>query len=82
MMDMAELGKKRGVFIPTPGQTEQEYLSQYYHEQKWFYSKGQYMLNLIKDIENADEYKGFPELPKTDENMKRLYNEVFAQYLD
>lgn len=82
MMDMAELGKKRGVFIPTPGQTEQEYLSQYYHEQKWFYSKSQYRLKLSQDIENADEYQGFPPLPKTDENVKRLYNEVFAQYLD
>ena len=82
MMDIAELGKKRGVFIPTPGQTEQEYLSQYYHEQKWFYSKSQYRLKLSKDIENSEEYRGFPELPKTEENMKRLYNEVFAQYLD
>jgi uncharacterized protein (TIGR00661 family) len=82
MMDMAELGKKHGIFIPTPGQTEQEYLSQYYHEQKWFYSKSQYKLNLIKDIEKAEEYEGFPELPKTEENVKRLYEEVFAQYLD
>jgi len=82
MMDIAELGKKHAVFIPTPGQIEQEYLSQYYHEQKWFYSKSQYRLNLIKDIKNAEEYKGFPQLPKTEENMKRLYNEVFAQYLD
>jgi hypothetical protein len=82
MMDIAELGKKCGVFIPTPGQTEQEYLSQYYHEQKWFYSKSQYKLKLIKDIDTAKEYHGFPQLPKTEENMKRLYNEVFAQYLD
>lgn len=82
MMDIAELGKNRGVFIPTPGQTEQEYLSQYYHEKKWFYSNSQYKLNLIKDIENTEEYTGFPELPKTDENVERLYEEVFAQYLD
>ena len=82
MMDMAELEKNCGFFIPTPGQTEQEYLSQYYHEQRWFYSKSQYRLNLIKDIETAEEYHGFPKLPKTEENMKRLYEEVFAQYLD
>ncbi len=82
MMDIAELGKKHGFFIPTPGQTEQEYLSQYYHEKNWFYSNSQYKLNLIKDIENAEEYQGFPQLPKTEENMNRLYNEVFAQYLD
>ena len=82
MMDMAELGKKRGVFIPTPGQTEQEYLSKYYHEQKWFYSKSQYKLKLNKDIENAERYRGFPHLPKTEENVKNLYNQVFANYLD
>ncbi|MGB8216764.1 MAG: glycosyltransferase [Candidatus Methanoperedens sp.] len=82
MMDIAELGKKRGVFIPTPGQTEQEYLSQYYEEQGWFYSKSQYELEILKDIEKAKEYSGFPTLPKTEDNVKRLYNEVFAQYLD
>lgn len=82
MMDIAELGKKRGVFIPTPGQTEQEYLSKYYYEQKWFYSKSQYKLKLSTDIKNAEQYDGFPQLPKTEENVKRLYEEVFAQYLD
>ena len=82
MMDIAELEKKRGVFIPTPGQTEQEYLSEYYHEQKWFYSKSQYRLKLIEDIETAKEYQGFPALPKTENNMNRLYKEVFAHYLD
>lgn len=82
MMDIAELGKKRGVFIPTPGQTEQEYLSQYYHEQKWFYSRSQYRLNLIKDIETAKDYQGFPVLSKTENNIKRLYEEVFARYLN
>ncbi len=82
MMDMAELGKKRAVFIPTPGQTEQEYLSRYYHKKGWFYSKSQYSLKLIDDIEIAKEYMGFPQMPKTEENTKRLYEEVFAKYLD
>ena len=82
MMDVAELGKKRGVFIPTPGQTEQEYLSQYYEEQGWFYSKSQYKLDILKDVEKAKEYSGFPSMTKSGENVKRLYKEVFAQYLD
>ena len=30
IMEIAELDKKRALFIPTPGQTEQEYLSWYY----------------------------------------------------
>ncbi len=82
MMDIAELDKKYGIFIPTPGQTEQEYLSRYYDEQGWFYSKSQYKLRLVKDIENAMNYNGFPNLTKTEENVKRLYNEVLAQYLE
>ncbi len=82
MMDIAELDKKCGVFIPTPGQTEQEYLSQYYEEQGWFYSKSQYKLDILKDVEKAKEYSGFPSLSKTEDNMKRLYKDVFAQYLD
>lgn len=82
MMDMAELDKKHGFFIPTPGQTEQEYLSEYYEEKKWFYSKSQYELDFLKDIEKAMEYKGFPSMEKTKENVSRLYKEVFAPHLD
>lgn len=81
MMDIAELEKKRGLFIPTPGQTEQEYLSQYYEEQGWFYSESQYRLKLIKDIEIATEYTGFPPMSKSKDNVKKLYKEVLAQYL-
>jgi uncharacterized protein (TIGR00661 family) len=81
MMEMAELGKKRGLFTPTPGQTEQEYLSKYYEEQRWFYSKSQYRLDLLKDVKEAMEYRGFPSMPKTKDNVDRLYEEVLEQYL-
>jgi len=82
MMEMAELEKRRALLIPTPGQTEQEYLSQYYMEQKWFYSKSQYKLNLRDDIETASVYRGFPAMAKSEENAKRLYAELFSPYLD
>jgi hypothetical protein len=81
MMEMAELGKKRGLFTPTPGQTEQEYLSKYYEKQRWFHSESQYRLDLLKDVEKAMEYRGFPTMPKTKDNVNRLYEEVLAQYL-
>ncbi len=81
MMEMAELDKKHGLFTPTPGQTEQEYLSEYYEKQRWFNSKSQYGLDLLKDVEKAMEYKGFPAMPKTNDNVNRLYNEVLARYL-
>ena len=82
MMELAELNKRHGLFIPTPGQTEQEYLSYYYEKMGWFYSKSQYHLDLAHDIPRAMTYKGFPSMPKTRENVERLYNELLAQYLD
>jgi hypothetical protein len=82
MMELAELNKRNGLFIPTPGQPEQEYLSDYYEKMGWFHSKSQYHLNLPQDIHRAMKYKGFPSMPKTKENIGRLYDELMAQYLD
>ena len=82
MMELAELNKRHGLFIPTPGQPEQEYLSYYYKNTGWFYSKSQYKLNLAQDIPLAMKCKGFPVMPKTRENIRRLYNELLAQYID
>jgi len=36
VMDLIELGKEKVLFIPTPGQTEQEYLADIYEEKKCF----------------------------------------------
>jgi len=84
MMEIAELKKQHVLFIPTPGQTEQEYLSWYYEQKGWFHSQSQYRLNLKKDIPIAwqPHYTGFPQVPCTDDNVKRLYDKVLAQYLD
>ena len=82
MMEIAELDKRHGLFIPTPGQPEQEYLSYYYEKMGWFYSKSQYQLNLKQDISLAMKYKGFPTVPPTKDNTVHLYNELLAEYLD
>jgi len=84
MMEIAELGKHRALFIPTPGQTEQEYLSWYYEKQGWFHSESQYRLDLSADVRIAQQpcYTGFPAMQKTEENVKRLYDQVLAQYLE
>jgi len=81
MMELAELDKKHGLFTPTPGQTEQEYLSRYYARQGWFLSRSQYKLKLAEDVEKAMQYRGFPEMAKTGENVKRLYRDVFRRHL-
>jgi UDP-N-acetylglucosamine:LPS N-acetylglucosamine transferase len=81
MMELAELDKKHGLFTPTPGQTEQEYLSRYYARQGWFLSRSQYKLKLAEDVEEAMQYRGFPEMAKTGENVKRLYQDVLRRHL-
>lgn len=82
MMELAELGKKAGLFIPTPGQTEQEYLSWYYEKNGWFFSKSQYRLRLSEDIRTARRYAGFPVMPATETNVRRLYDNALAGYLE
>jgi len=84
MMEIAELGKRHALLIPTPGQTEQEYLSWYYEKQGWFHSQNQYRLDLSADILIAQQpcYKGFPAVQKTEDNVKGLYDQVLSQYLE
>ena len=57
IMDLAALNKK-AIFVPTPGQTEQEYLAKYFHEQKIFYSVKQKDLDIKKAIENSKNFSG------------------------
>jgi hypothetical protein len=82
MMELAELGKRHALFIPTPGQTEQEYLSWYYEKKGWFHSTSQYRIDLHRDIAIAGSMKGFPDMPGTEENVGRLYREVLRDYLE
>jgi len=84
IMEIAELSKRHALFIPTPGQTEQEYLSWYYEQKGWFHSQSQYHLHLAEDIRLARQprYTGFPEVTRTRENIDRLYNQVLAGYLE
>ena len=81
MMEMAELDKKHGLFTPTPGQTEQEYLSRYYAKLGWFLSRSQYKIKLPDDVDAAMQFHGFPEMSKTKENVQKLYQELLKQHL-
>lgn len=82
MMDVAEAGISGGLFIPTPGQWEQEYLARYYEAQGWFFCRNQYRVRLSRDIERASEFSGFPEMPRTGENIRNLYDGLIAHYLE
>jgi uncharacterized protein (TIGR00661 family) len=58
IMDLALLSKK-AIFVPTPGQTEQEYLSKYYLEKKIAYSVSQKKFELNSALEESEKYSGF-----------------------
>jgi UDP:flavonoid glycosyltransferase YjiC (YdhE family) len=82
MMELAELGKRCALLVPTPGQPEQEYLSWYYERQGWFWSRDQYHLDLARDIPKTCRYTGFPAVSKTAENVRQLYTGLLAGYLE
>lgn len=56
VMDLVILGSK-AIFIPTTGQTEQEYLANYLKENKLFYSEVQDKFNLEKSLEEVKDYE-------------------------
>ena len=65
IMDLAVM-QKQAVFIPTPGQTEQEYLGEHYKRQNLFYSVSQNDFNLAVALEEIKKYKPLKiELNKT-----------------
>jgi UDP:flavonoid glycosyltransferase YjiC (YdhE family) len=82
MMELAELGKRRALLIPTPGQTEQEYLAGYYEKAGWFHARAQHRLDLAVDLRLTEQFHGFPDMPGTEENVERLYGEVLAEFLE
>jgi uncharacterized protein (TIGR00661 family) len=72
VMELAELDKTRVLFIPTPGQTEQEYLADYYEKQGYFHSVSQYRLQLKKAIEETKRFEGYSPLWKTEQSVQEF----------
>ncbi|MEX2589175.1 MAG: hypothetical protein WD334_03160, partial [Chitinophagales bacterium] len=56
IMELAGLGKS-AILIPTPGQSEQEYLAHSLKEKGWFYSIEQDKFMLETALEAAENYK-------------------------
>ena len=59
IMDLSVLGKK-AVFVPTPGQTEQEYLGHIFNENRQHLLMLQRDFNLKKAWKNSENFSGFP----------------------
>lgn len=74
ILDLVALGKKT-LFIPTPGQTEQEYLAELYEENGISLRQKQQQLDLKTGIEEAKKFKGFGEFPYSEEQWKKVVDQ-------
>jgi uncharacterized protein (TIGR00661 family) len=65
IMDLARLGKlgHNIILIPTPGQTEQEYLADRLMAKGWCQAQRQQTLNLSKALPAIEQTKGLPHKP-------------------
>jgi uncharacterized protein (TIGR00661 family) len=60
IMDLAALGKK-AIFVPTPGQTEQEYLAARLRSKGIAWSVSQQEFDMVKEWDRARSYAGFSQ---------------------
>jgi uncharacterized protein (TIGR00661 family) len=63
VMDLSFLGAN-AIFVPTPQQTEQEYLAKRLKEQKICYSEEQHEFSLMRSIAQFNSYTGFRQVPQ------------------
>ncbi len=69
--------KNKALMIPTPGQIEQVYLSQYHNKKKYFYCVPQQKIDLKKDIKKAEKRTGIKrniDVDKSVENILEIIN--------
>lgn len=78
IMDLVKIGKN-AILIPTPGQTEQEYLAKHLMEKRFFFSTEQEGFSMAKAIAAAS---AFPFIkPQHDmEGFKTFLNEFLQSY--
>ena len=53
IMDLASLGHKKNILVPTPGQTEQEYLASFSHEKFNVTIQHQHQINFLNNIDDC-----------------------------
>lgn len=79
IMDLAILDKK-AIFIPTPGQTEQEYLAGNLMEKGIAYCVKQNKFNLQKALKESEKYKGFVLIEEI--YLLKKYIDIFLRKLE
>lgn len=78
IMDLATTGKK-AILIPTPGQTEQEYLAESLMQKRLFYSETQDNFSIERSLGEVNNYAGvFPDLNNEDK-LRDVIEDLFLQ---
>ena len=78
IMDLAKLGKK-AIFIPTPGQTEQEYLVENFMQKGICFAQNQSDFDLQTALDKSIAFTGFTNTGNNNTNWEKLFflfNEV------
>ena len=75
LMDLAVFGKK-AVVIPTPGQTEQEYLGARMKKKGWVCCVSQSELSLAAQVEKAESLSGIPRHAGSEKMLEELVREL------
>lgn len=78
IMDLAAM-RKKAVLIPTPGQTEQEYLAKNLHSQGIFYTASQSDFNLEYASRQSKNYTGFTENYADGEELRRAVGNLLSR---
>jgi predicted glycosyltransferase len=76
IMDLIKL-QRNAILVPTPGQTEQEYLGIYLNEMGWMYSVPQKKFNLEKTLDDFQKLK--LSLP---ENQESNLQDIVGEFLN
>lgn len=77
IMDLAKLGKK-AIFIPTPGQTEQEYLAMRLKEKGVSYAMAQQDFDLEIALQESNKYSGFHGVDFNEEQVLIAIRELLT----
>ena len=73
VMDLGVTGKK-AMLIPTPGQTEQEYFGEYFHNKNIFYCASQSSFNLKNALDEFENFSGL-RLKNSDDKLETAVRE-------
>ncbi len=78
IMDLVTMGKQ-AVLIPTPGQTEQEYLARYLMDKKIFFSMKQQDFDLLYAIELSKNFHGMV-IRNDEQELKERISKIGINY--